>query len=92
MLRILPILAILAVAPVSAGEIGVRSSWGHSSTHMRNGRSVTTGREHTTTTDHQRGILSSTDTVTRSDVSFRESYDFSGTRTNGFTETSIFSR
>lgn len=92
MLRILSLLAILAAAPVSAGEIGVRSSWGHSSTHMYNGRSVTRGTEHTTRTDNQRGLLSNTETVTRSDVSFRESYDFSGTRTNGFTETTIFSR
>lgn len=92
MLRILSILAILSAAPVSAGEIGVRHSWGHSTTNITNGRSITRGTEHTTRTDRHSGLLGSTETVTRSDISFRESNDFTGTRTSGFSETSIFSR
>ena len=92
MLRLLPLLAILVAAPASAGEIGVRSTWGHSTTNITNGRSVTRGTEHSTRTEHQRGLLGSTDTVTRRDTTFRDSYDFNGTQTGGFTETSIFSR
>jgi len=92
MLRILSVLAVLAAAPVSAGEIGVRSTWGHNQTTMTNGRSVTRGREFTSRTEEHRGLLGNTHESTRSDVTFRESYDFTGSRTGGFSETSIFSR
>ena len=80
------------VAPAGAAEIGVRHTWGHTTTNMYNGRSVTRGTEHSSSTERTDiGGHHSTRTV-RSDVRFRESYDFNGTRTGGFSETSVFSR
>lgn len=93
MTKILVSLAILAtVSPVSAGEIGVRSSWGRSSTHMTHGRSITTGESRTTSTESHRGILGENSTRTRSTSRFTDSYNFTGSQEGGFTETSIFSR
>ncbi len=92
MVRILSLLAILSAAPVSAGEIGVRSTWGHSTTNITNGRSITRGTSHSSTSDVRRGILGETTSRTTTDTSFRDSYDFTGTQSTGFTETSIFSR
>jgi len=93
MLRLLSVFALLSLAaPGIAGEVGVRHTWGRNHTSITNGRSVTRGSEHSTTTEHQRGLGGTTDTVTRRDTSFRDSYDFSGSQSGGFTETSIFSR
>lgn len=91
------ILASAALAaPASAGEIGVRHTWGHSTTNMHNGRSVTRGTEHSRSSEHTsaRGLLGTHEShsSTRSDVIFRESYNFNGIRTGGFSETSAFTR
>ena len=80
------------VAPAAAGEIGVRHTWGHTQINMNNGRSVTRGTEHSSSTERTEiGGHHSTRT-TRSDVTFRDSYNYTGSRSGGFSETSVFSR
>lgn len=97
MKQFIGILALLALSsPVAAAEVGARHTWGHSTTNIHSGRSVT--RSHTAggyvETSHgstggsgfrraEAGVFSS---------NTRESYRFNGTSSSGFSETSVFSR
>ena len=97
---LLIIASAVLVAPVSAAEIGVRHTWGHSTTNIHGGRSVTRsesqGRYHETSrgraTGHgNRSRYSRTESGTFG-ANTVESYNFGGQTTTGFSETSTFSR
>jgi len=109
MLRILSILSLVALAaPVSAAQVGVRHSWGNTTSHVTGGRSYTEsesrgayaerswgggGGGHAAGGAHSEGGSG----YVRSEVgSFNsrteESYGFNSTSTSGFSETSSFSR
>jgi len=95
-----PFLLLLAstllAAPVTAAEIGSRHTWGHSTTHVRDGRSVSRSSSVGAYAEHSSGHSGGAD-FRRSEVgafasSNRERYDFTSNSSSGFSETTTFSR
>ena len=109
MKQLLYVLAAAALAaPVSAAEVGVRHTWGHSTTNTHSGRSITRSESHGAYIERSWGRsgggrnIGSTESgggsgYIRGEIggfstSSRESFGFNGTSTSGFSETSTFSR
>ena len=109
MLRILSILSLVALAaPVGAAEVGVRHTWGHSTSRTFGGRSVTRSESHGAFAERSWGgsgggrEVGTTESgggsgYVRGEVGSyssrtRESFGFDGSSTTGFSESSTFSR
>ena len=111
MKRILFLLSASAVAlaaPAGAAEVGVRHSWGNTTSSVHNGRSVTRSQSQGAFAERSFGAsgggrdIGSTTSgggsgYVRGEVGSyssrtRESFDFSSHSTTGFSESSTFSR
>ena len=92
------------VAPATAAEVGVRHSWGNTTSQVTNGSSRTVSQSQGSFIERTRGISGGTSGSRSGASAFdrlatgsnssrtRESFGFSSTTTSGFSETSSFSR
>lgn len=88
------------VAPVGAAEVGVRHTWGHTTSNVHNGRSVTRSQsqgQFDETSIGGGGVHGAgSGFIRREHGSYsnrtRESYDFNSRTTSGFSESTTFSR
>lgn len=92
--------ALLIAAPASAAEVGVRHTWGHSSSQVHGGRSTTRTHEFGNYTEQSSGRVRAdgkrTNFTREASGGFRadttETFQFGSQSTSGFSETSSFSR
>ena len=92
------------VAPVSAAEVGVRHSWGNTTSRVTNGSSRTVTQSQGSFVERSGGISGGTSGSSGGASTFdrlsagsstsrtRESFGFNSVTTSGFSETSSFSR
>lgn len=90
----------LLAAPVSAAEVGVRHTWGHTTSNVTNGHSVTRSQSHGSFAEVSGGgsgahtggsgfIRSESGSYS---TRTRESFNFNSRTNTGFSESSTFSR
>ena len=96
------------VAPVAAAEVGVRHTWGNTTSHVTNGRSVTRSQSQGAYIEQSFGGAGGSDVRGASESGggsgyvrleggsyssrTRERFNFSSESNRGFSETSTFSR